>query len=495
MRLVSYLLVIIWIIGFPYAIKAQPSVALDSARGHLRAVVAQMPSGTTFKIRDIKLRGNRLTKDYIILRECPLKTGASITTEEMYDVLETTRLNIVNTQLFLEVFVGIDKWENQEVDLVIDLKERWYIFPLPYFKLIDRNLNQWLVEQNGSLERANYGMKFLWENVSGRRDRMYLHYVNGYSRQYSLFYEQPYADKSLEKGFLAGLYYIQTRQMPFATDSNKQIFFPADNGGISSFVRKTFKAEVGFTIRKGVNHRHSFRLNYVYEQVPDTLFQIAEEYAAKGYLPFFNDRRSRQRFGEFVYTYQYFDVNNIAYPWKGVAFAGAFTQRGLGMKGMNLWQFSGKVGRYFQVQPKLSVSLMGYGLLKLPFRQPMYNMGAMGYGDFMMRGLEYYVVDGVMAGMLKTTIRQEILHFSVPTLILKNEKYKKIPFKVVLKVYSDIGASHTPFLTNSYLNNRMLYTYGVGADLLSYYDFIARFEYSFNQLGQKGLFLHMRKDF
>lgn len=68
MRLVSYLLVIIWIIGFPYAIKAQPSVALDSARGHLRAVVAQMPSGTTFKIRDIKIRGNRRTKDYIILR-------------------------------------------------------------------------------------------------------------------------------------------------------------------------------------------------------------------------------------------------------------------------------------------------------------------------------------------------------------------------------------------------------------------------------------------
>ena len=106
-----------------------------------------------------------------------------------------------------------------------------------------------------------------------------------------------------------------------------------------------------------------------------------------------------------------------------------------------------------------------------------------------------YVIDGVQAGILKGTIRQEILNLNVPTFIIKNEKYKKIPFKIVAKVYGDIGASHLPAYTNSILNNRFLYTYGAGIDVLSYYDFVARFEYSFNQLGEKGLFLHVRRDF
>ena len=52
-----------------------------------------------------------------------------------------------------------------------------------------------------------------------------------------------------------------------------------------------------------------------------------------------------------------------------------------------------------------------------------------------------------------------------------------------------------PVFTNSILNNKLLYTYGAGFDVLSYYDFVAKIEYSFNQLGEKGLFLHIRRDF
>lgn len=122
-------------------------------------------------------------------------------------------------------------------------------------------------------------------------------------------------------------------------------------------------------------------------------------------------------------------------------------------------------------------------------------MAALGYGDWFLRGLEYYVIDGVQAGILKGTFRQELANINVPTFIIKNEKYRKIPFKIIAKIYGDIGASHLPTVSNSILNNRFLYTYGAGIDVLSYYDFVARFEYSFNQLGQKGLFLHMRRDF
>ncbi len=474
---------------------AQPSVVLETAKENLRKIIKQLPDSSEYNVRSVAITGNKKTKEYIILREVPFRQGTKMLSSQMEELIEQARVNVFNTQLFLEVIPLITAWDEKNVDISFEVKERWYLFPFPYFKLVDRNLNQWAVEQDHSLERVNYGLKLNWDNVSGRRDKLNFNFINGYTREYSIFYEQPYADKKLERGFLGGIFYKQSRQMSYATDSNKQVFFPANNNQINEFVRTTFKAEAGFSLRKGVKHRHTFRLSYVSEAIPDTISRLIAGNSLKGYLPYFTDNRSKQQFGEFVYTYQYYNANNIVYPWKGFIFSGIFTQRGLGAKGMNLWQFSGKAGQFFQVAPKTSISTVGYYLVKVPFMQPTYNIAAMGYGDFFLRGLEYYVIDGVQAGILKGTVRQEVLNLNVPTFFFKNEKYKKIPFKIVAKLYGDIGASHLPAYTNSILNNRFLYTYGAGIDILSYYDFVARIEYSFNQLGQKGLFLHARRDF
>jgi outer membrane protein assembly factor BamA len=488
-----YLLILLQVVfGQLYA---QPSVALETAKQNLRKVIRQLPDSAEFVIRSVTVIGNKKTKEYILLREVPFRPGSKMLSNQMEELIEQARVNVFNTQLFLEVIPSITAWDEKNVDVLFEVKERWYLFPFPYFKLVDRNLNQWLVEQERSLERVNYGLKLNWDNVSGRRDKLNFNFINGYTREYSIFYEQPYADKKLERGFLGGVFYKQSRQMAFATDSNKQVFFPANNNQINEFVRTSFKMEAGYSLRKGVNHRHTFRLSYVSESIPDTISKLIANNSLKGYLPYFNDNRSKQKFGEFVYTYQYYNANNIVYPWKGFIFNGAFTQRGLGIKGMNLWQFSGKAGQFFQLSKKTSVAAVGYYLVKLPFKQPMYNIAALGYGDWFLRGLEYYVIDGVQAGILKGTVRQEVMNLNVPTFFFKNEKYKKIPFKIVAKVYADIGASHLPAYTNSILNNRFLYTYGAGIDVLSYYDFVARLEYSFNQLGQKGLFLHARRDF
>lgn len=43
-------------------------------------------------------------------------------------------------------------------------------------------------------------------------------------------------------------------------------------------------------------------------------------------------------------------------------------------------------------------------------------------------------------------------------------------------------------LTFNSLNNRFLYSGGAGLDILSIYDATISLEYSFNQLGQRGLF-------
>jgi hypothetical protein len=73
----------------------------------------------------------------------------------------------MNTSLFHEAIVALKSFEGYNIDVLVDVKERWYIFPVPYFKPVDRNLNQWIVEQNASLDRVNYGIKLMYNNVTG----------------------------------------------------------------------------------------------------------------------------------------------------------------------------------------------------------------------------------------------------------------------------------------------------------------------------------------
>ena len=118
----------------------------------------------------------------------------------------------------------------------------------------------------------------------------------------------------------------------------------------------------------------------------------------------------------------------------------------------------------------------------------------MGYGEYYLRGLEDYVIDGVFSFIGKYTLRKKIAGFDIPFPI-KNNIVSKIPFKIFAKTYVDAGYAYNKYGTNGRLGDRLLYTGGFGIDILSLYDINVGLEYSFNQLGQKGLFLHLKGGF
>jgi len=45
-------------------------------------------------------------------------------------------------------------------------------------------------------------------------------------------------------------------------------------------------------------------------------------------------------------------------------------------------------------------------------------------------------------------------------------------------------------LNSNKLSNTLLRTAGIGVDIISIYDFVFKIDYSVNQLGDKGLYLH-----
>src|SRR4051812_41669791 len=99
----------------------------------------------TLQINRIIILGTRITKDRILLREMSLKPGDTISSLRLDDVLVRDRAKIYNLRLFNTVVV---RWLEFDpgaglVDLIIEVKERWYIFPSPIFELSDRNFNEW----------------------------------------------------------------------------------------------------------------------------------------------------------------------------------------------------------------------------------------------------------------------------------------------------------------------------------------------------------------
>src|SRR5690349_15332193 len=161
---------------------------------------------TPFVVGEIYIEGNKRTKPYIIERELPFKRGDSIYLPELVHGFEISRQQLINTSLFNDVVIALKSFRGYYVDIQIIVKERWYIFPIPYLKPVDRNLTEW-AKQGYAADRINYGFKFTYYNFSGRNDKLRLWLTTGYARQIQFQYDQPYADKTLKNGYKIGFNY------------------------------------------------------------------------------------------------------------------------------------------------------------------------------------------------------------------------------------------------------------------------------------------------
>ena len=434
-----------------------------------------------FLIRDIIISGNRKTKPYIIERELPFKRGDSVNLTELVARFERAKELLLNTALFHEAIVYLKTFEGYKIDVEVDVKERWYLFPIPYLKPVDRNLSEW-AKQGYSFNRVNYGLKLNYNNFTGRNDKLKFWLLTGYTKQIQFQYELPYIDKSLKYGMRVGFSYMNNTEVNYATTNNEQMFYPHPDSSSSRIVARQWSANIDFTYRPAIRTRSSFRIAYVKQQVDTAIINRNPKY--------FSNEATTLSFPEFTYKLEYTNVDYIPYPQKGVSGEVGLLKRGLN-KDFNMWQFTAKGAKHGFLSPKTSYSVTASGVLRVPFDQPFINQRLFGYGDFYLRGLEKYVIDGVGAMLLKNTLRYKILQFYIPT---PSRSHDRIPFSIFLKTYADAGYTYNKSIGNS-LNNRMLYTGGFGVDVLTFYDLSFKFEYSFNQMGQSGFFLHFKNDF
>ena len=434
------------------------------------------------QINEIIIKGNNKTKGYIILREIQFKSGDSLSINELNESFQLARQQVYNTTLFHEVKITLAMISAFQVNVIVTVKERWYIFPVPIFQPVDRSLNEWLVRYKGDLSRINYGVKFQHYNFSGRKDPFHLFFMNGYTKNISFSYLQPYSNIALNQGFGLGGGFSENREVAYKTSADNKILFYTNN----NFVKKNAYGNLSFRIQKGILNRHLFNLAYSRITVSDSIL-------SSSFNPnYFNTNSNTNGLIDFSYTYQYTNVNNAAYALKGVTSYVTVSKRGLGLTGgTNRFFVEATYNKFWAHAHNWYTSLQAMGNVKLPFEQAYINQKAIGYGNANIRGLEYYVIDGVAFGILKSTLKKKLFSVKIP-MPFTSTIIPSLPFSIFAKTYADIGYCYNKKNYTTNLNNRFLYTGGFGIDILTLYDISLRIEYSFNQLGQGSLYFENR---
>lgn len=473
----KYFWILLYLFCSHVCVLAQEAVAQSSVSS---AFLSSIPTNNDgiFIIGNIYIEGNKRTKPYIIERELPFTRGDSLLLPALVQGFETSRRQLMNTRLFNEVVVSLKSFRGYYVDIAISVKERWYIFPLPYLKPVDRNLTEWATQGLG-FDRLNYGFKFTYYNFTGRNDRLKLWLITGYTKQIQFQYEQPYADKSLKHGYKVGVSYAFDKEINYQTLGNQQHFIDTLSG------IKRWNAHVEYTYRPKLRTVHGIRVAFLHQQVDSQILTLNPKY--------FNTLQNKVAFPEVSYTLNYTNVDYIPYPLTGWSGEVSLLKRGINSD-VNMWQLGGKISRNWKLSDKTSFGWQGFGMIRVPFDQPFINQRMLGYSDLYLRGLERYVIDGVAATLSRQTLRYELFNFFVPT-FLKSKSHDQVPFRIYPKIFFDYGYVHNKSFTNNSLVNRPLYSAGFGIDLVSFYDFVLRLDYSFNQLGQNGLFLHVKNEF
>jgi len=432
-------------------------------------------------IRNLTFTGNKITKERIIHRELLISENDTVRSAELMEITSQSRKNLMNTSLFN--FVTIDtlpvEGSANMMDINIDFLERWYIWPVPIFEFADRNFNEWLKKKDFS--RLNYGMFLTWNNFRGRRERLIIYTRFGYDEKYNFSYQIPYVNKkqTIGLGFASG--FLQNHEISYNSENNKEVYYKSED----TRVRKEFFAYTEFFYRKGIHNLHWAVAGYSDVQVADSVILLNPNYL------FGNSTQNKSINLYYQYRSDYRDFKQ--YPLHGYYFDFEVDKRGIGLFDdvdalffkSNARKYVGIKGRFFWASG-LTVKYTPSG------DQPYSYIKGLGYGRDFVRGYEFYVVDGQHFGLLKNNLKFELVSQRVQEFkFIPAEKFNKLYYAFYLNVFADLGyVFDNRNNVNNPMANEILPGYGIGLDFVTYYDFVFRFEFSFNKKGESGIFIH-----
>jgi outer membrane protein assembly factor BamA len=436
---------------------------------------------TKIYIVNVETQGLELTKENVVLNELDFKIGDSLDMVNLATILERNEKRLLSTGLFTLANINIKKWNEvtNKVEILLSLKENWYIYPAPIFELADRSFNVWIKEMNADFDRVNYGIRLDHLNTTGRKDKLKLKLQAGYTKKYEVDYNIPYIHNNWGLGF--NIVFSENKELGYKTIGNKIVFKKYADERI---LLKKSRYGISGSNRFSAYGNQVVKLEYYHNRINDVVVNELN----KNYFP---DGANYIKYLKLEYILKYNHTVFPTYPEGGYAYAIEIKKEGLGFGNYNNLSLATeyerytKVGKHFIMGGKIKVkkNLLGTTL-------PYSNNFALGYGNDIIRGYELYVIDGDAFYFGKSVVKMRLLDKKWKLgKYMPVSAFNVLPLRAFFKFVCETGYAHegTYTATNT-LNNKWLIGYGPGIDLMLYNNFQLSLEYSFNHLGESNVF-------
>ncbi len=434
-------------------------------------------------IRKITIEGNKTTKNETILRELTFRLGDTLPLSKL--LLEDNRLRVLGLSLFRTVDLALKEMGHPiDKHLHITVTEGWYLYPIPIFELADRNFNVWWKEYKGNLNRTNIGLRTTYKNFTGRNDPLRFTVQWGFTRKYSITYTLPALNKARTLGLFVDAVTTTNKEIWYNTEKNKIKIFRDDQ----DIMLRRIGGTLALTYRPRLFTSHQFLASYSYFETADTVAFLNYDFLGRG--------KHVQRFLTLSYTFIHDTRDFRGYPRRGHHLWVSVGKNGWTKEEFQSLPLSVYAAQYIPISPQLTLELIGRFRtnLQTPQSLPYNNRRALGFEKDYLRGYEYYVIDGETFGFLKTTLRQKLFKTRVNFgNLMPIKSLRLLPIAANLTAHFDTGFANdqTNFAKNP-LNNRALWSVGMGIDIIYFNDTVVMVHASMNDLKEAGLFFHLQ---
>jgi outer membrane protein assembly factor BamA len=403
-------------------------------------------------VGQIIIVGNDQTKDFVILREMGLQPGAIVTPER----LTFDQNRIYSLGLFNKVSLHlVPSSEPKTTDIIVEVSERWYIFPYPIIGIKDHD---W--------DKLYYGIGLMHANFRGRNEKLYLSLGFGYDPWIALSYRNPFL-----LGDGGGTYFLES-SLTHNTVRNKSVL-AQDGGTVPNFDERHSSIYGTLGRRMGIEHTVWCMLGYEVVSVSD--YRSGRTLSPSG----------TDHFPVFGLGYSY-DTRDLAeYPSLGSLARLSVTKYGLPDATLDLVRYGIDLRHYQPIVGRLVWTSRAFANLAAAGPTPSYNRVYLGYGD-RIRGHFNEVYEGESITAVSTELHLTVLPVRYFTVGVLPPQFGVWKFGIVAAAFADGGTVW--FRNEPFAMNRFVKGYGIGLDFLLPYSAVLQTECAWNE-ARRGEFI------
>lgn len=452
------------------------------------------PEESILHVSTIAIEGAVKTKHQVILNELTVVEGDSIQNEVLSATLERSRNNVFNLGLFTAV--DIDHYLlDGALTIIVSVQERWYFLGSPYLQVEERN-NYDLVNAILALDfhRLVYGASIQWKNVTGRNETITLFGQLGFSQRLMLDIIRPtLSRKSLDHRF--GLSFRNQHEYIIGTEEGRAQWRRVE----SEALIRQWRVYAGARRRFGLYKTLYAEVKMEHFRFSDSLYAFALEGGPANTLTNANGLEYfpslQVQFYEDQRDYRAFPLSGWKYQILGRISGGpaSFATTSFGKIGLT-W------AHHLPVGEKFNFSYGTQHLLTLGKRVPFFSKSFLGISqsEFTglstnLRGYEPFAVGTTYMGVVKSEwkyalIPRQILHFEE----IPYPRFRDLQIGLYLSAFLDVAYLRDDSFNGAdqSLTNQLLTGYGIGLNVIGFYDMLLRVEYARNHLNQGGIYLH-----